>query len=102
MKPIAQFLCLLLFSIYLLACTNQDKRDDPAPSTTDSNGNGYATGKATNPNGTPLVNVEIAVINTSSSYYQSETGVTNAQGEYRIKIPKNTGNWLATATYKTT
>ncbi len=102
MKTDLKIFSLLILSIYFFACTNQDKKDDPSPGTTDSNGYGYATGKATNQKGEPLANVEIALTNTTSPYYQSETGLTNAKGEYRIKLPKNTGNWLATATYKTT
>ena len=75
---------LFLFSIvFVFSITNSacDKNDPENIS-----GNGYATGKAIDTNGNPLVGAEVAVENTLVGYHSSANGATDTNGNYQINL----------------
>lgn len=105
MQTISKAVFIFFLTSLCFACTLDDKAVEPTPtppSTPDAGTTGYLTGKATNQRGEPLPNVKIGVSNRSTGNYLSETGVTDAKGAYRISLPKNTGDWTASATFTTT
>ena len=60
---------------------------------------GFLTGKVTDSSGKPLPNVTVFADNTLL-YNTNATGVTDANGNYRINVSRPVGTWHATAQLK--
>ncbi|MCE7065305.1 carboxypeptidase-like regulatory domain-containing protein [Dyadobacter sp. CY326] len=88
-------LSLLLQSIFILfialACTETDGPEPDETAAVD----GYATGKVTNTDGSPLAGVKIVIDNTMihASY---SLGNSDEKGNYKIQLPK-VGTFMASA-----